>query len=166
MVSDPPRPRVVISLVVRLIPWKPATMAMCPLSRAVRIRWGSTSMIRALPWMPSVIMPACEPVKDWAEAPSLLIAMATRAMEMRSPEDRSMSISRAGAESVTWAARSSSSSVVSPIAETTTTTSLPALWASTTRLATRLMPSASETEEPPNFCTMSCLVRAVATGST
>ncbi|GAP55307.1 hypothetical protein AHiyo6_18720 [Arthrobacter sp. Hiyo6] len=81
----------------------------------------------ALPWMPSVIMPAWEPVKDCAEAPSLLMAMATSAMEMRSPAERSMSISRAGAESVTWDARSRSSSVVSPMAETTTTTSLPSL---------------------------------------
>ena len=53
-------------------------------------------MMRALPWMPSVIMPTWEPVKDWAEAPSLLMAMASRAMEIRSPADRSMSISRAG----------------------------------------------------------------------
>src|SRR5215203_5298032 len=46
-----------------------------------------------------------------------------------------------------------SSSVVSPIAETTTTTSLPARLASTMRCATRFTPSASATEEPPYFCT-------------
>ena len=165
VVSEPPRPSVVISFVVRLMPWNPATIAMCPLSRAVRMRCGSTSMIRALPWMPSVIMPAWEPVKDWAEAPNLLMAMASSAMEMRSPAERSMSISRAGAESVTWPARSRSSSVVSPMAETTTTTSSPAFWASTTRRATRLMPSASATEEPPNFFTTRCLVAAAETGS-
>ena len=147
------------------MPWKPATMAICPLSRAVRMRCGSTSMIRALPWMPSVIMPAWDPVKDWAEAPNLLMAMASRAMEMRSPAERSMSISRAGAESVTWAARSRSSSVVSPMADTTTTTSSPAFWASTIRRATRLMPSASATEEPPNFFTTRCFVAAAETGS-
>ena len=129
------------------------------------MRCGSTSMIRALPWMPSVIMPAWEPVKDWAEAPNLLMAMASSAMEIRSPAERSMSISRAGAESVTWPARSRSSSVVSPMAETTTTTSSPAFWASTTRRATRLMPSASATEEPPNFFTTRCLVAAAEAGS-
>ncbi len=146
------------------MPWKPATIAMWPLSRAVRMRCGSTSMIRALPWMPSVIMPAWEPVKDWAEAPNLLMAMASRAIEMRSPAERSMSISRAGAESVTCAARSRSSSVVSPMADTTTTTSSPAFWASTIRRATRLMPSASATEEPPNFFTTRCFVVAAADG--
>src|SRR5690606_12136396 len=52
------------------------------------------------------------------------------------------------------AARSSSSSVVSPIALTATTTSLPARRVSTIRLATRLMLSASATDEPPNFCTI------------
>src|SRR6202041_3059640 len=50
-------------------------------------------------------------------------------------------------------ARSFSSSVVSPIADTTTTTWLPACRVATMRLATRLMPSASATEEPPYFCT-------------
>ena len=45
--------------------------------------------------------------------------------------------------------------MVSPMAETTTTTSSPAFWASTTRRATRLMPSASATEDPPNFWTTS-----------
>ena len=66
-----------------------------------------------------------------------------------------MSSSRPGGSGLTWWARSSSSSVVSPIAETTTTTSLPALRVATIRSATRLMRSASATEEPPYFCTTS-----------
>jgi len=112
-------------------------------------------MIRALPWMASVIMPAWLPVKDWAEAPVAWIAMARRAMEMRSPALRSMSISRASDDvGLTCVARSSSSSVLSPIAETTTTTWWPADWVSTTRCATRLIPSASATDDPPNFWTM------------
>ena len=45
--------------------------------------------------------------------------------------------------------------MVSPIAETTTTTSSPALRAVTMRSATRLMRSASATDEPPYFCTIS-----------
>ena len=99
--------------------------------------------------------PACEPVKDCASAPSEWMAIATSAFEMRSPEVSSMSISRAGGAGHTWFARSSSSSVVSPIAETTTTTSLPARLVSTIRSATRRMRSAEETELPPYFWTTS-----------
>ena len=84
-------------------------------------------MILALPWVPVVITPACEPVNDRASAPSESMAIATSALEMRSPEVSSMSSSRAGGAGQTCLARSSSSSVVSPIAETTTTTSLPCL---------------------------------------
>ena len=51
------------------------------------------------------------------------------------------------------AARPSSSSVESPIAETTTTRSWPAARSRAIRRATRLMRSASATEEPPNFWT-------------
>src|SRR4051812_35185448 len=72
---------------------------------------------------------------------------------MRSPAVSSMSSSRAGGSGETSLARSIRSSVVSPIAETTTTTLLPAFLVSTIRRATRLMLSASATEEPPYFCT-------------
>ena len=85
--------------------------------------------------------------------PRVAIAIASSAMEMRSPEVSSMSSSRPGGAGLTRLARSISSSVVSPIAETTTTTWLPACFVATMRLATRLMPSASATEEPPYFCT-------------
>ncbi len=44
--------------------------------------------------------------------------------------------------------------MVSPIAETATTTSLPAFFASATRAATRLIAAASDTEEPPYFWTI------------
>src|SRR3954451_22693594 len=64
-----------------------------------------------------------------------------------------MSSSRPAGVGETWLARSISSSVVSPIAETTTTTLLPAFLVSTMRRATRLMLSASATEDPPYFCT-------------
>src|SRR3954470_11471716 len=43
------------------------------------------------------------------------------------------------------------------MADTTTTTSLPARRASTMRCATRLIFSASPTEEPPYFCTTSAI---------
>src|SRR5690606_26165325 len=60
---------------------------------------------------------------------------------------------RGGGAGETFSARSSRSSVVSPMAETTTTTSLPSLCVRTIRSATFLMRSASCTEEPPYFCT-------------
>ncbi len=73
---------------------------------------------------------------------------------MRSPAVRSMSSSRPAGIGVTECARSTSSSVVSPIAETATTTSLPAFLVWTIRFATRLMLSASATDDPPNFWTI------------
>ena len=56
------------------------------------------------------------------------MAIATSAIDMRSPAVTSMSSSRAGGIGETFSARSNSSSVVSPIAETTTTTSCPAFF--------------------------------------
>src|SRR3954469_17322928 len=56
------------------------------------------------------------------------------------------------------AARPRSSSVVSPIADTTTTRSLPAARSRAIRRATRLMRSASATDEPPYFWTTIGLV--------
>ncbi len=142
-----------MSFVVWLTPWKPATIAMCPASRALLMRPGVTSMMRAAPWASSVMTPAWLPVKDRASAPSWAMAMATSAIEMRSPEVRSMSSSRAGGAGVTCSARSISSSVVSPIAETTTHTEWPARCVSTMRRATRLIASASATDDPPYFWT-------------
>jgi len=47
VVSDPPRPSVVMSLVVWDTPWKPATIGIAPSCSAAEIRPGVTSMIRA-----------------------------------------------------------------------------------------------------------------------
>ena len=142
-----------MSLVSWLTPWNPATIATAPRSSAFSMRPGVTSMILALPCELSVITPAWLPVKDRASWPRLPIAIASSAIEMRSPAVSSMSSSRPAGSGETCSARSISSSVVSPIAETTTTTSWPARLASTIRWATRLMPSASATDEPPYFCT-------------
>src|SRR3954463_590916 len=138
----------------RLQPWNPATIAIAPSSSASRSRTGVTCTILAEPWRASVIMPAWLPVYERASMPMLLIAIASSAIEMRSPVVSSMSSSRGSGIGVTSRARSSSSSVVSPMALTATTTSLPALRVSTMRLATRLMLSASATDEPPYFWTM------------
>src|SRR6478672_3224357 len=142
-----------MSLVSWETPWKPATIAMWPSSIAFWMRPGVTSMILALPCALSVITPAWLPVNDRASWPRFPIAIASSAIEMRSPAVSSMSSSRPAGSGETCSARSISSSVVSPIAETTTTTSLPARFASRIRWATRLMPLASATDEPPYFCT-------------
>ena len=143
----------VISLVDWLTPWKPATITMCPSASALVMRPGVTSMILALPCSSVVMTPAWLPVKERAVKPRSWMAMATRAIEIRSPAVMSMSSSRGGGSGLTSWARSSSSSVVSPIAETTTQTSWPARRVSVIRLATRLMLSASASEDPPYFWT-------------
>ena len=74
-------------------------------------------------------------------------------IEMRSPAVSSMSSSRGSGTSAIWAAIASSSSVVCPIALTTTITSLPASRVRTTRSATAAIRSTDPTEVPPNFIT-------------
>ena len=157
MVSEPPRPSVVTSLVSWETPWKPATRTILPSERAVSTRPGVTLIMRAFPCLAVVITPACEPVIETASAPNDAIAIATRALEIRSPAVRSMSISRSGGIGLTDVARSTSSSVVSPIAEHTTTTSFPAFLVATIRSATRRIRSADSREEPPYFCTTSAM---------
>jgi hypothetical protein len=84
-------------------------------------------------------------------AASSRMAIESSAMEIRSPAVSSMSSSRRSGFGDTCLARPSSSSVVSPIAETTTTTSWPARRVSMTRSATFFMRVASATLEPPYF---------------
>ena len=89
-----------MSLVSWLTPWKPATITIEPSSSAERSRPGVTSMMRALPWLPVVMTPACDPVKERASYPCVEMAMASSAIEIRSPAVRSMSSSRPGGSSV------------------------------------------------------------------
>ena len=96
VVSEPPRPSVVTSLVSWATPWNPATRTTFLVERIAHPT-GVTSMIFALPWLLVVMTPACEPVNDCASAPSDAIAMATNALEIRSPEVSSMSICAAAA---------------------------------------------------------------------
>ena len=154
-----------MSFVVCDTPWKPATMGIAPSVSAAWIRPGVMSMILARPWVESVITPACDPVKERPSRPRFAMAIASSAMEIRSPAVSSMSSSRPGGFGLTWSARSRSSSVVSPMAETTTTTEFPAFRVATIRCATRLMPSASATEEPPYFCTTRATVVPAPPGS-
>src|SRR6266536_728410 len=128
-------------------------------SRASRMRPGRMSMIRACPWAVSVMIPACEPVYEAAGNPRSLMAMASSDMAIRSPAVRSMSSSRRFGNGESRWAIASSSSVVWPIAETTTTTSYPSRRASTTRSATAPMRSTVSTEVPPYFWTMTATCR-------
>ena len=98
-------------------------------------------------------MPACEPVSEIAWWPRSWIAIAHSAHEIRSPTESSMSISRGSGRSETSWAISTSSSVVSPRADSTATTRMPFSRAATIRPAARLMSSAPATEVPPNFMT-------------
>ena len=101
----------------------------------------------------SVTIPACEPVSEIARWPRSLIAIAHSAHEMRSPVERSMSISRGSGVGETSSAIEISSSVVLPRADRTATTRWPCSRAATIRRAARLMRSASATDVPPNFMT-------------
>jgi hypothetical protein len=87
------------------------------------MRKGRTSTMRACAWLALVMMPHWLPVSDTASYPSARIAIASSAIEMRSPADSSMSSSRRSGSGASCLARASSSSVVSPWADTTTTTS-------------------------------------------
>ena len=71
------------------------------------------------------MMPTWLPVKLTASMPRSARAMHTNAMEMRSPVVSNMSISRAGWVDDTSLANLMRLSVDLPMAETTTTTSLP-----------------------------------------
>ena len=77
--------------------------------------------------------------------------MHSSAMAMRSPAVRSMSYSRPGWVRETSSASRTSSSVVLPMALTTTRTSGPFLRVRGTWSATARMRSPSATDVPPNF---------------
>ena len=115
------------------------------------MRSGRISRILARVWSVSVMIPAWLPVKDADSTPHAPSAMLTSAIEIRSPAVSSMSSSRGGRVGETSSARRIRSSVNLPIAETTTTTSLPAFLVRATWSATARMRSASPTEVPPNF---------------
>src|SRR5712691_2546228 len=116
-------------------------------------RTGRTSMIRASACRSLVMIPDWLPVKLTAAPPSSRMAIDSSAIEMRSPAVSSMSSSRRSGFAETCFARPSRSSVVSPIAETTTTTSRPSRRVRITRSATCFSFATSATLDPPYFCT-------------
>ncbi len=99
--------------------------------------------------------PAWLPVKETASIPRSWSAMQSRAVALRSPAVISMSSSRPGRVSDTSAASLRRSSVSLPMALITTTTSSPRLRVRVTWSATARIRSASATEVPPNFWTIS-----------
>ena len=117
------------------------------------MRSARTSRMRALVWLVSVTMPACEPVSEIARWPRSLIAIAHSAHDIRSPVESSMSISRGSGLGETSSAIATSSSVICPRADSTATTLWPCSRARTIRRAARLRRSASATDVPPNFMT-------------
>src|SRR6187401_1233697 len=100
-------------------------------------------------------MPALGPVRLIAATPSPWSAIERSVALWCSPVASRTSSSRGSGSSVMAAASPRSSSVVSPIADTTTTRSWPAARSRAMRLATRLIRSASATDDPPNFWTTS-----------
>ena len=119
VVSLPPRPSVVISLARRCSgPGTRRRSRPCP-PRARRGP-GAARCRRCGPgrsW-PSVVMPACGPVRLIAGMPRPWRAIESRVAAWCSPVASRTSSSRGSGSSVIAAARPSSSSVVSPIAET------------------------------------------------
>ena len=71
-------------------------------------------MIRAAPWSEVVSIPTCHPVKDTTGYRIFSKHMAIKAMDCCSPVDNSISNSRFDGRSLSSAAFSSRSSVVSP----------------------------------------------------
>src|SRR5439155_8650300 len=130
-----------------------------PRSTSSRTRFGSMWRMRARECIESTRIPAWPPERLIASTPAACSAMTRRALVCSSPVLTSTSSSRASGCSVISFARASSSSVVSPIAETTATMRSPPSARSLILAATFLIRLASPTEEPPNFCTTSLMTR-------
>ena len=104
---------------------------------------------------PLALIPACSAVNDCAGMPYCFIASESSATLCCSPVASSWSISRPSFSVATSLASASSSSVMFPIAETTTATRKPLSLVFFTICATCLILSESATDEPPNFSTVS-----------
>ena len=154
VVSDPPRPRVVTSRSVDT-PWNPATTGTRPSFKASRRRSARTSMMVALVWVVSVMIPAWLPVKDTASMPEVGQGHDQQGHRDPLPRGEEHVELPGGWTGLTSLANRIRSSVVLPMALTTTTTSSPLRRDRATWSATARMRSASPTEVPPNFWTTS-----------
>ena len=105
------------------------------------------------------MIPTWLPVKLIASTPMSASAMHSSAIDTRSPVVSSMSSSRPGCVDDTELASAIRLSVALPIADTTTTTSLPCRLVNATFSATAFMRSGSATDVPPYFWTISATRR-------
>ena len=137
-----------------LKPWKPATITISPWSIPSLTLSPVISSISAFPCLEVVIIPACEPVKEKELYPKLFRCMDNKDIVILSPADKSMSISLGVGFSESSLARWINSSVLEPIAEGTTTTSLLSFLHSIILSATSFNEFVSATLVPPNFCTI------------
>ena len=123
MVSDPPRPSVVMSRSVDT-PWNPATTGTFPAARASRSRSARTSRILARVWSVSVMIPAWLPVNDAASTPRSASAMHEQGHgDPLAGADQHVVLA-GRLDALTASARRIRSSVVLPMALTTATTSV------------------------------------------
>ena len=114
----------------------------------------STRLNLAFPCLDVECIMTWKAFRETAGTSKACIAMAIRAAETCSPVVTSISSSLFFALGLIVSARARSSSVVSPMAERTTTTSFPDLYSSMQRFATLKMRSLPATELPPNFFTI------------
>src|SRR5882672_3422842 len=156
VVSDPPRPRVVM-LPWSSIPWKPATTAISLRLRLSNSFSPSMLRMRALEKAESVRMRTWWPRKLRALPFSSWMARARSPTETCSPVETTTSCSRWLGRREIWPVSPSSRFVSPAIALTTTTTSFPALRAASARRATLRIRSRSPTEVPPYFWTISAM---------
>ena len=144
------RPSVVMSP-SRSTPWNPATITIFPASSSRRMRRRCSAVISASAWLPSVWMPACQPVRETAESPLSCRVMAISAADACSPVANSWSASRQAG--VRGQLRRTLQQAVGGLscAETTAIIWKPAAAASASCPAAQRSPAASATEEPPNL---------------
>src|SRR3954469_12469251 len=153
-VSEPPRPSVVMRLVLGSMPWKPAMTATSLRSlKRLMISLPSMSSIRAEAWASLVLIGICQPCQERAWIPMLWSTMASRPDVTCSPEATTASYSRASCIGEASVHQATSSLVLPDIAETTTATSWPASTSRFTWRATLRIRSMLATDVPPNFIT-------------
>ena len=94
LVSEPPRPSVVMRRVGWWMPWKPETTAtsLCSVKPS-RIPVPSIAAMRAEPWASEVMIGICQPCQDRAGRPISWRAMARRPEVTCSPEATTTSYS-------------------------------------------------------------------------
>jgi hypothetical protein len=142
-------------------PWKPRRSRSSRLEALAQAERLDLADARA-PWKRSVMMPDCDPVNDAAFAPRFSSAMASSAIEMRSPPTAACRARGAAGFGMTCAARLEQVVRGLTHALTTATRWCPAWRAARIRSATASMRSGVPTEVPPNFWTrtdMDSLVR-------